>query len=211
LQRVPFDKIKIDQSFVRGANEPESRKAALIRAMVGLAHDLEMQTTAEGVETQDELVLVRKLGVSLIQGYIFGKPMPAEEARKLATEKAPVSPDGFQKARESRLRIIRAALLHYAGDVKGARLRNISSGGALVECREPVPVGSEIQLDFAVGGLIEAKVAWVKGDNFGVQFKKRFDLKLLKAIEPARKSAKVMTPTYLSARSDSEPESKNSA
>ena len=36
--------------------------------MVGLAHDLEMQTTAEGVETQDELVLVRKLGVSLIQG-----------------------------------------------------------------------------------------------------------------------------------------------
>ena len=90
-------------------------------------------------------------------------------------------------------------------------MRNISSGGALVECREPVPVGSEIQLDFAVGGLIEAKVAWVKGDNFGVQFKKRFDLKLLKAIEPARKSAKVMTPTYLSARSDSEPESKNSA
>ena len=51
LLRVPFDKIKIDQSFVRGASDPESRNAALIRAMVGLASDLHMQTTAEGVET----------------------------------------------------------------------------------------------------------------------------------------------------------------
>ena len=81
LQRVPFDKIKIDQSFVRGARDPESRNAALIRAMVGLASDLQMQTTAEGVETQDELLLVRNLGCSLVQGYIFGRPMPAEEAR----------------------------------------------------------------------------------------------------------------------------------
>ena len=40
-----------------------------------------MQTTAEGVETQEELQLVRDLGCSLVQGYIFGKPMPAEEAR----------------------------------------------------------------------------------------------------------------------------------
>ena len=49
--------------------------------MVGLASDLHMQTTAEGVETQDELLLVRNLGCSLVQGYIFGRPMPAEEAR----------------------------------------------------------------------------------------------------------------------------------
>ena len=69
LLRVPFDKIKIDQSFVRGASDPESRNAALIRAMVGLASDLQMQTTAEGVETQEELLLVRNLGCSLVQGY----------------------------------------------------------------------------------------------------------------------------------------------
>src|SRR4051794_381199 len=69
LLRVPFDKIKVDQSFVRGASDPESRNAALIRAMVGLASDLKMQTTAEGVETQDELMLVRNLGCSLVQGY----------------------------------------------------------------------------------------------------------------------------------------------
>ncbi|MEA3066649.1 MAG: hypothetical protein QOK41_56 [Sphingomonadales bacterium] len=195
LQRVPFDKIKIDQSFVRGASDPESRNAALIRAMVGLASDLQMQTTAEGVETQDELLLVRKLGCSLIQGYIFGKPMSAEDARKLASEKSPVAPDGFQKARESRLRIIRAALLHYAGYVRGARLRNISSGGALVECREPLPAGAEIQLDFAAGGLIEATVVWTKGDNFGVQFKSPFNLKLLQSVKTPPSSGARATPS----------------
>ncbi len=100
LLRVPFDKIKIDQSFVRGASDPESRNAALIRAMVGLASDLEMQTTAEGVETQEELLLVRNLGCSLIQGYYFGKPMPAEEARELASKGSATRPGrAFDPAR----------------------------------------------------------------------------------------------------------------
>ena len=113
LLRVPFDKIKIDQCFVRGASDPESRNAALIRAMVGLASDLKMQTTAEGVETQEELQLVRNLGCSLVQGYIFGKPMPAEEARELAAKGAATRPDAHLPPREPRIRIIRAALLHY--------------------------------------------------------------------------------------------------
>jgi diguanylate cyclase (GGDEF)-like protein/PAS domain S-box-containing protein len=197
LQRVPFDKIKIDQSFVRGASEPESRKGALIRAMVGLAADLKMQTTAEGVETQEELALVRNLGCSLIQGYFFGKPMPDVEARDLASKGAVVRPDAHLPTREPRVRIIRAALLHYQGDVKGARLKNISSGGALVQCREALPVGAEIQLDFAAGGLIDAKVVWTKDDHFGVQFKAKFELKLLRQAETKRKSTIGFIPNYL--------------
>jgi hypothetical protein len=199
LQRVPFDKIKIDQSFVRGASDPQSRNAALIRAMVGLAADLKMQTTAEGVETQDELTLIRKLGCSLVQGYIFGKPMPAEEAAELAAKGSASLPESNLTPREPRIRIIRAALLHYMGQVKGARLRNISSGGALVEAREEVPVEAEIQLDFGAGGLVAATVRWTKGTQFGVQFKEPFDLKLLQLAKPAPKSASVMTPNYLSA------------
>src|SRR3954470_14998967 len=162
LQRVPFDKIKIDRSFVTGASDLQGRNAALIRAMVGLASDLKMQTTAEGVETPEELQLVRDLGCSLVQGYIFGKPMPAEEARELAGKGSASLPEQLPP-REPRMRIIRATLLHYEGQVRGARLRNISSGGALVESREEVAVGAEIQLDFAAGGLIEAKVIWTKG------------------------------------------------
>jgi diguanylate cyclase (GGDEF)-like protein/PAS domain S-box-containing protein len=184
LQRVPFDKIKIDQSFVRGASDPASRNAALIRAMVGLASDLKMQTTAEGVETQEELQLVRDLGCSLVQGYYFGKPMPADEAFELASKGAATRPDAHLIPREPRIRIIRATLLHYQGRVLGARLRNISSGGALVECREEMPVGAEIQLDFAAGGLIAAEIRWTKGTQFGVQFKEKFNLKLLQPGKP---------------------------
>jgi predicted signal transduction protein with EAL and GGDEF domain len=197
LQRVPFDKIKIDRSFVTGASDLEGRNAALIRAMVGLASDLKMQTTAEGVETPEELQLVRTLGCSLVQGYIFGKPMPPEEALALAKRGAATLPEALP-AREPRMRIIRAALLHYQGQVKGARLRNISSGGALVECREELAVGAQIQLDFAAGGLIDAEVRWTKGTQFGCQFKAPFNLKLLQPNKPAKPSA-VMTPTYLAA------------
>jgi diguanylate cyclase (GGDEF)-like protein/PAS domain S-box-containing protein len=196
LQRVPFDKIKIDRSFVTGASDPEGRNAALIRAMVGLAADLKMQTTAEGVETQEELQLVRDLGCSLVQGYIFGKPMPADEALDLANKGAATLPAQYPP-REPRMRIIRAALLHHQGRVLGARLRNISSGGALVECREELPVGAEIQLDFAAGGLIDAEVRWTKGTQFGCQFKEKFNLKLLQPAKPAVKAATVMTPSYL--------------
>ncbi|HZC38456.1 MAG TPA: EAL domain-containing protein, partial [Sphingomicrobium sp.] len=198
LQRVPFDKIKIDRSFVTGASDPEGRNAALIRAMVGLASDLHMQTTAEGVETHEELALVRSLGCSLVQGYIFGKPMPPEEARELAVKGSAALPEQLPP-REPRMRIIRATLLHYQGRVLGARLRNISSGGALVESREEVPVGAEVQLDFAAGGLIDAIVRWTKGTQFGCQFKEKFDLKLLQPAKPTTQSASVMAPNYLTA------------
>jgi hypothetical protein len=199
LLRVPFDKIKIDQSFVRGASDPGSRNAALIRAMIGLASDLDMQTTAEGVETAEELALVRNLGCTLIQGFYFGKPMPSDEAAALAEKGAATRPDAHLIQREPRIRIIRAALLHYHGRVKGARLRNISSGGALVECRDEVEVGTEIGLDFGAGGVIDGKIVWTKGTQFGVQFAEKFDLKLLQvAASPLPKGAKVMRPNYLS-------------
>ena len=188
LQRVPFDKIKIDRSFVTGASDPKGRNAALIRAMVGLASDLKMQTTAEGVETREELQLVRDLGCSLVQGYIFGKPMPPQAALELAAKGAATLPEQLP-SREPRMRIIRAALLHYKGQVLGARLRNISSGGALVESREALDVGARIQLDFAAGGLIDAEVRWTKGTQFGCQFKEKFDLRLLRTVEPAPRPA----------------------
>src|SRR3546814_1628771 len=64
LQSAPFDKIKIDQSFVRGATEPGSRTGAIIAAIVALAEALEMETTAEGIESLDQLDLLRRLHVA---------------------------------------------------------------------------------------------------------------------------------------------------
>ena len=82
--------------------------------------------------------------------------------------------------------------------MKGARLRNISSGGALVECRDEVQVGTDIGLDFGAGGVIAGKIVWSKGTQFGVQFREKFDLKLLQvAATPLPKGAYVMKPNYL--------------
>src|SRR5437763_13918046 len=95
------------------------------------------------------------------------------------------------------MRLIRAALPRYQGQVEGARLRNISSGGALVEGREELPVGAQSQLDFAAGGHVEAEVRWTKGTQFGCQFKEKFDLKLLQPVAPTTKAHNVVAPDYL--------------
>jgi hypothetical protein len=122
--------------------------------------------------------------------------MPPEEARELAAKGSAALPEQLPP-REPRMRIIRATLLHYQGRVLGARLRNISSGGALVESREEVPVGAEVQLDFAAGGLIDAEIRWSQGTQFGCQFREKFDLKLLQPTKPVANAATVMAPHYL--------------
>jgi diguanylate cyclase (GGDEF)-like protein len=83
LSKTKFSTIKIDRSFVQGAarNAPES--LAIIRAVVALADSLGMSTTAEGVETEEECRMVNALGCAKIQGYLYGRPMPAAEARGL--------------------------------------------------------------------------------------------------------------------------------
>src|SRR5207248_5997706 len=111
LKKAPFDKIKIDQSFVRGAasSNATNRNAAIIRAIVTLAETLGMDTCAEGVETHDDLQLIRELGVSMVQGYIFGRPGDAASARDLAN-KVTVEADGYQCIREPRHRLMRRAI-----------------------------------------------------------------------------------------------------
>lgn len=83
LRKLRFSTIKVDRSFVQGAakNHPES--LAIIRAVVAMADSLEMSTTAEGVETAEEAEMIRQLGCKKIQGYYFGRPMSAEEARQV--------------------------------------------------------------------------------------------------------------------------------
>ena len=185
LLRVPFDKIKIDRSFVCGASDPESRNAALIRAMVGLASDLNMQTTAEGVETQDELLLIRNLGCSLVQGYIFGKPMSAEEALELAAKGAGDVPTGSsgRAKRESGPSAPRCFITAAGHRRAAAQYLERRRAGRMPPAG---PRRDEIQLDFAVGGLIGAKIVWTKGTQFGVQFNEKFDLKLLQPAKAAR-------------------------
>lgn len=79
LSRAHFSKIKIDRSFVHGAAEGERDCSAIVRAILALARGLSVETTAEGVENEREAAVMRALGCDQLQGYLFGKPVPASE------------------------------------------------------------------------------------------------------------------------------------
>ena len=79
LRRFPFDKIKIDRAFIRDIAEPDA--AAIVRAVVGLGDRLGMGIVAEGVETVEQLELVRSEGCGEVQGFLFSRPLSAEAAR----------------------------------------------------------------------------------------------------------------------------------
>ncbi len=90
LQRFPFDKIKIDKSFIADLTTSDSA-SAIVRAITGLGSSLRLSTTAEGVETEQQLTALQDLGCSQAQGYLFSRPCPANELpallRKLAGRK----------------------------------------------------------------------------------------------------------------------------
>ncbi|MGD9999818.1 MAG: EAL domain-containing protein, partial [Ilumatobacteraceae bacterium] len=87
LRRHPVHMVKIDREFIADiASSKQSQ--AIVKAMIDLAHGLDHQVLAEGVETAAELDVVRNLGCGLVQGYLLGMPMPSEEALLLATSTA---------------------------------------------------------------------------------------------------------------------------
>jgi diguanylate cyclase (GGDEF)-like protein/PAS domain S-box-containing protein len=79
LRSFPFDKIKIDRSFVAGLGPDNKEATAIVRAVTQMGSSLGMCTTAEGVETEDQLAAVRAEGCSEVQGYFFGKPKSATD------------------------------------------------------------------------------------------------------------------------------------
>lgn len=171
LQRAPFDKIKIDRSFVRGATDAGNNNPQILSAIVSLAEALKMETVAEGVETLDELKLVKERGASHIQGFIFSAAL-TQEAVLARLDAVPVE---FEAQGPARFRAERRALFRRIGVIHdnyryNAVLRNLSKSGAMIEGLRNVPVGTELVLDLGGGQLAVCVVRRSKTATIGVEF-----------------------------------------
>lgn len=82
LVKLPLSLVKIDQSFIRGMDEREEY-VTLVRLMIDAAHSLNLPVVAEGVETEEELEILKDMDIDYIQGYLFSRPLPESEVRKL--------------------------------------------------------------------------------------------------------------------------------
>ncbi|MXO56798.1 EAL domain-containing protein [Altererythrobacter gangjinensis] len=176
LKKAPFDKIKIDQSFVRGATEPGSRNGAIITSITSLAKALGMDTTAEGVETLDELDLVRKLGCSHVQGYIYSKAVNTTAIARLLASGPQMKAQGYRSARGPRQTMLRKVMLETGGQFYNAKIRNIGLGGAMIEGLWNVPPGTTFNVAFSASKIVSAVSIWSEDDRMGVQFSEPLDL-----------------------------------
>jgi EAL domain-containing protein (putative c-di-GMP-specific phosphodiesterase class I) len=88
LRSFPFDRIKIDQSFIQDLPGKED-SLAIVRAVVGMSSSLGIRTTAEGVETKEQLASLVMEGCDEFQGFLFSSPQPAEEIERLLRDQAP--------------------------------------------------------------------------------------------------------------------------
>ena len=90
LQRFPFNKIKIDKTFINRIDDPDG-SAHIVRAIVDIATAQRMTTTAEGVETELQLAALKRLGCTEMQGYLFSRPLPASELISVIAQDAEIS------------------------------------------------------------------------------------------------------------------------
>ena len=149
-----------------------------------------------GCGEHDDLHLIRELGCSHIQGYIFGKPVEGEDARGIANSSR-VEAEGFQCVREPRQRLMRRALASIDGKAVEVRLRNISAMGALVESDRAVAPGTRIAMDIVGAGPVEGVVRWAQSGKFGIQFNDSFQLSRLAPKKQKLNDVPMLQPWYV--------------
>ncbi|MDR6510620.1 diguanylate cyclase (GGDEF)-like protein [Novosphingobium capsulatum] len=171
LKSAPFDKIKIDQSFVRGATQPGNRNRAIITAIVALAQALDMETTAEGVESFDQFDLMKALCVSHVQGFIYSQPLDNDTfVAGLSGGDWTIEPSGPARQRHQRQAMFRRVGVVHEDHYYPVVLRNLSKSGALIEGLLEVPLDTPFVLDLGDGQLVVSRVRRSQGHQQGLEF-----------------------------------------
>jgi diguanylate cyclase (GGDEF)-like protein len=106
MMKFPFDRIKIDRSFINGLADDNAQARSIVETIITLGHVLKMNVTAEGVETNDQAEMLRKLRCDDAQGYLYGKPVPTSEIapiimRNFATQMLPAAETQTDKKQSS--------------------------------------------------------------------------------------------------------------
>ena len=171
LRSAPFDKIKVDKSFVDSCCQKDQNSAKIIAAIIGLSDALGMETTVEGVEAFDQFDLVCAKGAKFIQGYIYARPMPQHEViERMGGSDLNIQPDGPEKHRSERRTMFRRIGVIHTDHRYDAILRNLSKTGAWVEGLIGVPEGTGLVLDLSGGQLAVCTVSRVDNAMLAVEF-----------------------------------------
>jgi hypothetical protein len=182
-----------------------SRLEAVVRwirnGRIGLEFAHETRIEADGDEVAETLraVISRSFpDVVLAATKAAPADAPAAEAPSPAAETEAEAEEARDVAqREIRHPLIWTGLVHFNHDSTPIRLRNISSGGALVESSGAFPIGAELLLDLGEAGVVFCTVHWARGDQAGLKFHSPFDLKGLAKARPEIAGSRWIAPDYL--------------
>ncbi len=171
LRAAPFDKLKVDKSFVDSCTQKDQNSAKIITAIIGLSNALGMETTVEGVEAFDQLEVVRSRGAELVQGWLYSKALKQETIlERIESGEFKIEPDGPEKHRPDRRSMFRRIGIIHDDHRYEAVIRNLSKTGAMIEGLVGVPEGTPMVLDLGAGQLAVCTVARSQEAHIAVEF-----------------------------------------
>lgn len=174
------------------------RVEAAVRWVRGERYGLEFahETRVDGTPEERTRVLRKVISRSFPDVVARAEARDARAASSVASQPAPM-PRRDEIERDLRHPLIWSGLVHYDHQTFEVRLRNISAGGALVECQTSLKVGAELMLELDTAGSFFATVNWSRGDTAGLRFHQPFDLQNLAAARPSLASQRWVAPDYL--------------
>jgi len=171
LRSAPFDKIKVDKSFVDACTQKDQNSEKIIAAIVGLSEALGMETTVEGVEAFDQFDVVCSTGARFIQGWIYSKALKLDEiAEKMGTGELKIEPDGPDLYRPDRRKMFRRIGAIHEDHRYEVVMRDLSKIGAQFEGMLGVPIGTNLVLDLGAGQLVICTVVRSEDAVVGAKF-----------------------------------------